>query len=156
MSRGAPLAARYERYVVRQAGCWGWSGLLHRGYARLNVRGGELGNGPPNKNVVPAHRVAWFLAHGPIPDGLTVDHACHTADPSCAGGEGCLHRRCTNPDHLALVTPVQNTSLAAGRKSHCVRGHEFTEENTYLTPGGSRHCRICGREAKARERQKEG
>jgi hypothetical protein len=28
-------------------------------------------------------------------------------------------------------------------KTHCLRGHEFTPENTYYTPHGSRHCRTC-------------
>jgi hypothetical protein len=31
-------------------------------------------------------------------------------------------------------------------KTHCKRGHEFTEENTYVRPNGRRQCRICTRE----------
>lgn len=28
--------------------------------------------------------------------------------------------------------------------THCKRGHEFTEENTYVSPKGNRDCRTCG------------
>jgi hypothetical protein len=40
--------------------------------------------------------------------------------------------------------------------SHCIHGHEFTEENTYRAPDGRRHCRICQRaiERARRERNK--
>jgi hypothetical protein len=27
--------------------------------------------------------------------------------------------------------------------THCKRGHEFTPENTYVSPGGKRSCRTC-------------
>lgn len=37
-----------------------------------------------------------------------------------------------------------------GRKTHCARGHEYTEENTYVTPGGHRQCRTC-RKVRVRE-----
>lgn len=30
-------------------------------------------------------------------------------------------------------------------KTHCVHGHEFTPENTYIDPNGWRYCRICVR-----------
>jgi len=30
--------------------------------------------------------------------------------------------------------------------THCLRGHEFTAENTYVSPAGSRRCRTCKRE----------
>lgn len=29
--------------------------------------------------------------------------------------------------------------------THCVRGHEFTAENTYVKPNGTRNCRACKR-----------
>ena len=41
------------------------------------------------------------------------------------------------------------------RKTHCLRGHEFTADNTYLRPGGQRMCRACRtvREARKHMRQ---
>jgi hypothetical protein len=36
---------------------------------------------------------------------------------------------------------------AVGRnKTHCLRGHEFTPDNTYISKAGKRSCRTCGRE----------
>lgn len=46
---------------------------------RAHPRGGRL--------PVPAHRFAWELAHGPVPDGAEVVHTCGTL-------------RCVRPDHL--------------------------------------------------------
>ena len=48
------------------------------------------------------HRVAWEIEHGPIPDGLTLDHMCHT-------------RACFNLAHLRLATRRQNSENHSGR-----------------------------------------
>ena len=39
---------------------------------------------------------------------------------------------------------VHGASLNRG-KTHCKNGHEYTEENTYVNPRGSRTCKICSR-----------
>jgi len=36
-------------------------------------------------------------------------------------------------------------------KPYCKRGHEFTTENTYISPAGYRQCRQCMRERGARQ-----
>lgn len=46
------------------------------------------------------------------------------------------------------VQPVCTTCHAerdSARKAqtHCVRGHEFTPDNTYIAGNGTRHCRAC-------------
>ena len=51
-------------------------------------------------------------------------------------------------EHHLDVEPVCTTCHAArdngrSRQTHCVRGHEFTEANTYRPPDGGRACREC-------------
>jgi hypothetical protein len=103
--------------------------------------------GQPNRyagRVRQAHRFAWELLRGAIPDGLTLDHLCR-------------NRRCVNPDHLEPVTAVENTMRGQAphainaRKTHCLRGHAFDEENTYVRSDGARICRACVRARNTRK-----
>jgi hypothetical protein len=84
-----------------------------------------------------AHRAAYKIVHGSIPDGLTLDHLCRNTS-------------CVNPDHLEPVTLAENRRRAEVLRTHCKSGHEFNAENTYVTPAGARQCRACNREAVAR------
>lgn len=85
-----------------------------------------------------AHRVIYQEVHGPIADGLQIDHLCRS-------------RNCVNIDHLEAVPGRDNylrgTSPWArnAQKTHCKRGHEFTPENTAKRSDGGRRCRACGR-----------
>jgi hypothetical protein len=144
----ASVMDRLRAYSVESSsGCWLWQLKIDKnGYGRMAVGG----------KTVLAHRAAYEAFVGPIPDGLVIDHLCHTRDRSCAGAS-CVHRRCVNPDHLDVVTPGENTrrgrSLWAinARKTHCKNGHEFTSANTYVWNGG-RYCRTCNRAAVARRK----
>ena len=68
--------------------CWPWQGPLRKGYGRFQE--------------MKAHRLAYVLIKGPIPDGLVVRHLCH-------------NKLCCNPQHLATGTTAQNAqdSVAA-------------------------------------------
>lgn len=142
----------YERLIDRSGECWIWTG-------RVNERG--YGLAVPYKTSEStarrAHRRAWETVNGPIPEGLVIDHLCHTL-PGCAGGPTCPHRRCVRPDHMALTTPQENLKRGnkAGRKPQkfCKHGHEFTPENTYLHPRGYKACIMCRRESKRRANDK--
>ncbi|MEU5130018.1 HNH endonuclease signature motif containing protein [Streptomyces mobaraensis] len=136
MARG--WAERFlDRIGESSKGCWQWSGPLDRdGYGRVWHNG---------RNAL-AHRVAYEMLRGPIPAGLELDHLCR-------------NRACVNPHHLDAVphrtNVLRGTSWAArrARQTHCLRGHEFTEDTTYRAPNGTRKCRVCGRERSRRRRQ---
>lgn len=134
-------AERFMAQVDKQQNdCWHWTGHIgESGYGQF-----RLGGKYPR-----AHRAAYKLFIGPIPDGLQVDHDCHNQDLNCNDGPDCPHRRCVNPAPLVARTALQN--IMAGRtpaaknaaKTHCDHGHEFTAANTYVYPNGRRACRRC-------------
>ncbi len=124
-----PVERFWARVDRSPDGCWLWKGgHFNNGYALISIERRPKG----------AHRFAYELLVGPIPDGLQLDHLCRV-------------RGCVNPKHLEPVTPRTNllrgaTKAAANAaKTHCMHGHEFTAENTVIMKSGSRSCRECGR-----------
>lgn len=123
-----PLAERlWAGALADGTGCWVWRrGLNDSGYGWIKSGG----------RTRRAHRVAYELVKGPIPDGLEIDHLCRV-------------RACINPDHLEAVTHRENqlrgktVGAANARKTHCLRGHPYDATNTYRPPSGGRHCRGC-------------
>lgn len=113
--------------------CWPYVGTINdEGYGRFSQ--------------TYAHRMAWEQLHGSIPDGLKIDHICHTNDPDCFAGVGCRHRRCVNPAHMELVDLLENTRRAH-RRVHdaCKRGHPYVGANDRRGSRGTRICVICRR-----------
>lgn len=91
-----------DRVTVDGEGCWIFPGATNsRGY-------GLICSGRKSKSVL-THRLAVIVRDGSIPDGMTVDHQCHDSRVCNGGMGGCSHRRCVNPDHLAVMTAAANT-----------------------------------------------
>ena len=98
MANEKSTAERFWSKVEVRSGteCWPWVAATTGGkYGQFVLHG--------TKHTT-AHRAAWLLAVGPIPDGLCVLHRCD--NPSCC-----------NPEHLFLGTPHENVSdcISKGR-----------------------------------------
>jgi len=78
-----------------------------------------------------AHIVAYEEVHGPVPNGLELDHLCRV-------------RNCREVSHLEAVTGDENRKRAGAAKTHCTNEHEYTPANTYVRPDTNRRgCRTC-------------
>lgn len=126
MNKPRTFWGRLRKNVEIGPSCWNWKGYIQKGYGHLSIRGRSYR----------VHRFIYELLCGPIPKGLILDHLCR-------------NRSCVNPDHLRIVTNKENVLAGIGptainkRKTHCPKGHEYSAENTHITPVGFRKCRIC-------------
>lgn len=122
--------------------CWPYLGGHSNGKGYRILKGRD-------RRTYSAHRVAYELAHGPIPAGALVDHDCHNADPTCTAGQSCPHRVCCNPAHLRLATQRENTlagktrAAANAAKTKCDNGHALSGPNLFIDRKGYRQCRAC-------------
>lgn len=143
MGTPKPLGPRFWAKVAVGSPdeCWQWLACKESesGYGRIGA-GYALG-GP---SIWKAHRVAWTLANGPIPEGAEIDHVCHTRDASCVAGTDCIHRGCVNPAHLEPVTHQENAVRREARKTSFKCGHPYSARIGNGTPSG--RCGICNRE----------
>lgn len=52
------------------------------------------------------------------------------------------------------IDKVRNGNNLNARKTHCIRGHEFTPENTRHVRDGGRQCRLCDEIRRAKNNRK--
>src|SRR5699024_2650061 len=107
---GHPLGGRHyildpeERFLARterRGECLIWTGTRNpEGYGYMAVRGETVG----------AHRYAWEREHGPIPDGMVIDHRYH------------CDKACCEVSHLREATNAQNVRHTNGPSSRSKTG----------------------------------
>lgn len=138
-ARDVPLGDAALRLLKRveidtSTGCWIFTGgVTANGYGQIRL--GRIAEG--NRRLEYAHRLAYEVFVGPIPDGYCLDHLCRR--PSCVF-----------PNHLQPVTQAEkvrrgDSGLHLKVKTHCPQGHPYSEENTSIYRGG-RFCRHCRRD----------
>lgn len=96
------LASRIEKWTIPEpnSGCLLWFGATtKKGYGLVGI-GGRKG-----KSIY-AHRLAYTIAKGAIPEGLSILHRCD-------------NRCCCNPDHLFVGSPADNTNDMINKDRHC-------------------------------------
>ncbi len=118
--------------------CWPWlaAEFPRTRYGAFNING----------SACYAHRVAYELEVGEIPEGLVIDHICD-------------NRKCVNPDHLRAVTQQENIlrgtspSAANAKKLNCPQcggPYQATRKGRMCRPcetakeRGRRHARKAG------------
>ena len=117
------------RYAYNGTPCHVWTGYCDRhGYGRYCAR---------HSRPQLAHKLAYELLNGPVPQGLELDHVCR-------------NRACVL--HVRAVTHRENMrNTPKAEKTHCIRGHELSGRNVIVKPDGRRSCRTC---KQAQERAK--
>jgi hypothetical protein len=93
--------------------CWLWTGPTNGRYGRIGRR-------------TYAHRMAYELAYGPIPEGMFVMHRCDVT-------------RCVRPDHLTLGTAADNTADAVAKGRLAKGARHGSRTHPEAVPRGARH-----------------
>lgn len=128
-----------DKVQRKENGCWEWTG--GKNYAGYGVfRHGYHADG--TRTLVRAHRFAYQLFVGEIPEGLVLHHRCG-------------NRACVNPAHLEVTTNEDNSSRGIRNltpsRCKCVHcGKEFWAKR----PDRARFCSPACRHTSWLERGK--
>lgn len=138
------IEACFWRMVKSDGDCMIWTGHhSNAGYGQFAVSEwssptatSRIGGRIKGRRQVIAHRWAYTVRKGRIPEGMYLDHLCR-------------RRNCVNPDHLEPVTMRENLARSPlapaernSQKTHCPKGHPYSGDNLFLF-AGRRRCRAC-------------
>lgn len=119
------------KYLLSKEGCFIWNKSKDsKGYGIFCYKG---------KRVL-AHRFSFITFKDKIPSDLVIDHICK-------------NKLCVNPEHLRLLTRIENVMIGNGipainsRKILCNNNHPLTGNNLIIKKHKNnklqRVCRIC-------------
>ena len=113
---------------LTECGCFAWlggtSGQDEYGRVRWQEPDGQ-------RRTKSAHKAAYELAKGPVPEGYEVDHLCNMP-------------WCVNPDHLEAVTPEEHIRRREYPiKQFCDKGHPRAPTAQKRGRGYRYECPIC-------------
>src|SRR5256885_74384 len=115
----------WNRKTISPSGCWEWVGSKRElGYGQVRYKG----------RSARAHRIAWELTFGEIPDGRSVLHKCDNPP-------------CINPDHLFLGTQQDNVDDMFRKGRQKTPGNGKAKSSASCHPNKPNHshglCKIC-------------
>lgn len=85
-------------------GCWNWTASLNaKGYGQFFCK--RRGKSKSFR----AHRLAYQLSVGDIPEGMSIDHMCH-------------NKSCARPSHLRVTTNKENHENLSGANRNSTSG----------------------------------
>lgn len=116
---------RFQEKIRFTMFCWHWG-------AALSKKGYGTFESVDYPNETSAHRVAYIIYKGAIPEGMEIDHWCKVRD-------------CVNPLHLRTATRSQNIQNRYSTATNSKSGLRGVQDNgdgsygAYVTKDGTRH-----------------
>lgn len=122
------------RLIDKTHGCWEWKGKIVGGYPVVQFYGVR-------------RRV----------DRMLYEHYIAPISEYEFMIRECRNKNCVSPMHVVISArsvPKRKFRNPYDNRTHCIRGHEWNDENSYTRKNGTRDCVLCRREANLRYRQR--